>query len=55
MYLKPIETLVCHTKIDFSRLYFLRFCTNYDTQFSKYSIELIVALSSTNTTNMSFH
>ena len=31
-------------------VYFLRFCTKYDTLFSNYRIELIVALSSTNAT-----
>ena len=34
------------------RVYFLQFCTNYDTRFSKYRIEYIVALSSTNATKI---
>ena len=37
-------------KKKFNRVYILRFCTKYDTWFSKYRIELIVALSSTNAT-----
>ena len=44
--LSGIETLICHGKTEFNRVYFLRFCTKYDTLFSKYRIELIVALSS---------
>ena len=36
--------------VEFNRVYFLRFCTKYDTWFSKYRIELIVDLSSTNAT-----
>ena len=35
---------------EFNSVYFLRFCTQYDTWFSNYRIELIVALSSTNAT-----
>ena len=50
IYLSSIETLICHRDIEFDRLHFLQFCTNYDTLFSKYRIELIVALSSTNAT-----
>ena len=46
---------VCITvPIEYYRVYFLVFCTNYDTQFSKYYIELIVALSSTNPAKMDF-
>ena len=41
----------CHTEIELNRVYFLWSCTKYITRFSKYRIELIVALSSTNTTN----
>ena len=37
---------------EFDRVYFPRFCTKDDTRFSKYAIELIVALSSTNATKM---
>ena len=33
-------------------VYFLRFCTKYDTRFSKYHIGLIVALSLTNATKL---
>ena len=29
MYLNAIKTLICHTEIAFSRVYFLRFCTKY--------------------------
>ena len=36
---------------EFNRVYFLRFCSKYETWFSKYRIELLVALSSTNATN----
>ena len=35
---------------ELNRVYFLRFCTKYNTWFSKYRIELIVALSLTNAT-----
>ena len=45
-----METLNCHTEIEVDRVHFLRFCTKYDTRFSKYGIELIVSLSSTNAT-----
>ena len=48
IYLSAIETLICHTEIEVDRVYFLPFCTKYDTRFSKYGIEFIVALSSTN-------
>ena len=37
---------------EFNRVYFLQFCTKYDAQLSKYGIELIVALSSTNAKKM---
>ena len=37
---------------EFNRIYFLQFCTKYNTQFSKYGIELIVALSSKNATKI---
>ena len=37
---------------EFNSIFFLRFCTKYNTWFSKYRIELIVALSSTNATKM---
>ena len=29
--LNTIETLICHAKIEFNRVCFLRFCTKYDT------------------------
>ena len=48
MYLSAIETFICHREIKFKRVYFLRFCTKYDTRFMKYCNELLVALSSTN-------
>ena len=50
MYLKAIEILICRREI--SRVCFLRLCTKYDTRFSKYLNELIVALSSTNATKI---
>ena len=50
MHLSAIETLICQREIHFDSIHFLRFCTKYDTWFAKYRIELIVALSSTNTT-----
>ena len=43
---------ICRRKNEFNTVYFLRFCTNHDKGFSKYRIELIVALSSTNATKM---
>ena len=46
LYLSAIETLICHTEIEFNRVYFLRFCTKYRTPFSKYRIDFVVALSS---------
>ena len=52
MYLSAIEILICYTKIEVNRVYFLRFCTKYDTCFSKYGLGLIVALSSTNATKV---
>ena len=55
MYLSAIEILICYTEIEVNKVYFLRFCTQYDTSFSKYSIELIVALSSTNATKIMNH
>ena len=42
-------------KIEFNRVYFLRFYTKYDTQVSKYLIKLIVAMSSTNATKLGHH
>ena len=48
IYLCAIETPICHKEIEVNRAYFLRFCTKYVTCFSKYDIELTVALSSTN-------
>ena len=50
IYLSAKETLICHTEIEVDRVCFLPFCTKYGAQFSKYGIELIVALSSTNAT-----
>ena len=50
MYLSAIKRLICHTKIEFNRVYFLRFCTKCLALFSKYGFEFIVALSSTNAT-----
>ena len=38
-----IIQFICHKKIEFNRVYFLRFCTNDDTWFSKYRIGLIVS------------
>ena len=52
LYLSAIETLICYTEIELKRVYFLRFCTKYETWFSKYRIELTVTLSSTNTTKL---
>ena len=52
IYLSAIETLICLTEIEFNRVYFLRFCREYLIRFSKYHIELIVALSWTNATKM---
>ena len=49
-HLRAIETLVCRREMSINKVYFLRFRTKYDTRFSKYGIELIVALSSTNDT-----
>ena len=37
------------------RVYFLRFCINYDKLFSKYLIELIVAWSLTSATKIIIH
>ena len=55
IYLSGIEILIFHIEIVFKRVvYFLRFCTKYDTRFSKYRIELIVALSWTNATKRYF-
>ena len=48
MYLSAIETLICHSDIEFNRVYFLLFGTKYVKWFLKYRIEHIVALSSTN-------
>ena len=31
IYLNTTEALICHTKIEFNRVYFLRLCTKYDT------------------------
>ena len=39
-------------KFSFKGFYCLRFCTKYDTWFSKYRIELKMALSSTNATKL---
>ena len=50
IYLSATEALIFHIEIELNRVYFLRFCTKYDTCFSEYGIELIVALSSTNPT-----
>ena len=52
IYLNAIKTLICHTEIEFNVVCFFRFCTKYYclTWFSKYRIELIMALFSTNTT-----
>ena len=50
MYLNANKTLICNTEIEINKVYFLRLYTKYLTWFLKYSIELIVALSSTNTT-----
>ena len=50
MYFSGMETLICHEEIESDRVSFLRFCTKYVTRFSKYRIELIVAMSSTNAT-----
>ena len=47
-HLSAIETRICHKRFEFNRVYFLRFCTNYNTRFAKYRFDLIVALSSTN-------
>ena len=52
IYLSAIETLIWYMRNEFNRVYIVRFCTKYDTRFSKYGIELIVALSSTNATKM---
>ena len=49
-YLSAIETLICQREIEFDRVYFVWFCTYYDTRFSKYRIELIEVLSPTNAT-----
>ena len=50
IYFSAIETPICNTEIEVNRVCFLRFCTKYLTWYSKYSIELIVTLSSINTT-----
>ena len=34
-----METLICLTEIEIDRVYFLRFCTKYDTRFSKYGLQ----------------
>ena len=52
MYLSAIGKVFCPTEIEVDRVCFLRFCTKYDTGFSKYGIELIVALSSTTETKI---
>ena len=31
LYLSAIETLICYRDIEFNSVYFLRFCTKYDT------------------------
>ena len=31
VYLRAIEKLICHRENEFNRVFFLRFCTNYDT------------------------
>ena len=45
-----IETLICRREMSLIGSTSFGFCTKYDTWFSKYRIELIVALSSTNAT-----
>ena len=47
LYKSAIEKIYLSYRNEFNKVYFLRFCTKYDTWFSKYGIELIVALSST--------
>ena len=34
IYVSAIETPICHREIKFNRVYFLRFCSKYDTRFS---------------------
>ena len=50
IYLIVIKTLICHTEIEVDTVYSPRICTKYDTCFSKYSVELMLTLSSTNAT-----
>ena len=50
--IEALISVICHTEIEVNRVYFLRFYTKYDTRFSKYGIELIVALSSTKATKI---
>ena len=47
--MRAIETLICRREMGLKGFY-----TKYDTQFSKYGTELIVALSSTNATEIDF-
>ena len=52
-YLSAIETHICHAEIKFDKVYFLQFCTKCLARFSKYGIELLVALSWTNASKRS--
>ena len=36
IYMRALKTLICCREIGFNRFYCLRFCTKYNTQFSKY-------------------
>ena len=50
MYLRVIETLICHTEIiEVNRVYFLRFCTKTLHAFQNTVLNLLVALSAANT------
>ena len=48
MYLRAVEILICHTEIEVNGSTFFGFAQNALHDFQNYSIELIVALSSTN-------
>ena len=52
IYLSAIGKVICPTEIGVDRVYFLRFCTKYDTGFSKFGNEFMVALSSTTETTI---
>ena len=54
VYMSAMETFICHSEIEFEKVYFLWFCTSYDPWFSKYCTELIVASSFTNATMANF-